>query len=81
MRGNEKRYDQRNNESTKKTGFNLRLTPSWLLYEVLTSKTVSADRIDGVMALENTAQKITGEASLKKTATTPERFRGCNAGN
>jgi len=51
------------------------------LYEVLTSKTVPADQIDGVMALENTAQKITGEASLKKTATTPERFRGCNAGN
>tara|TARA_B100000405_G_scaffold72154_1_gene49627 strand:+ start:537 stop:680 length:144 start_codon:yes stop_codon:yes gene_type:complete len=27
------------------------------LYEVLTSKTVPADQIDGVMALENTAQK------------------------
>jgi formate hydrogenlyase subunit 6/NADH:ubiquinone oxidoreductase subunit I len=52
------------------------------LYEVLISKTVLADQIDGVMAsLKITAQKkITGEASLKKTATSPERFRGCNAG-
>ena len=57
------------------------ISQSRLFFEVMISKIVPANQIEGVMALENTTQKKTGEASLKKTATTPERFRGCNAGN
>ena len=81
MRGNENRYDQRNNESIKKDGFELKVitVPTFVRSA---DKQNRASRSDwrGNSFRKYRAKK-TGEASLKKTATTPERFRGCNAGN